>query len=75
MLIGRYRNKKGKISKSGWQVQNPVTISMALVSGETARTLTQCREGERKHGRSARDKGKALETVRREAEYLWESRG
>ena len=61
------------MSKSGWRVQSPVAISTALASGKTARTLNRCGKGERKHGRSARDKGKALEAARREAEYPWES--
>ena len=66
--------KGGEISKSGRRVQSPVVISTALASGKNARTLNWCGEGERKHGKSARDKGKALEAVRRKAEYPWESR-
>ena len=72
MLIGRYHNKKGKISKSGRRVQRLVAISTALASSETARKLNQCGEGERKHQQSAGDKGKALEAMRREVEYPWE---
>ena len=55
MLIGRHCNEKGEIAKSGRRVLSPVVISMALASGENARTSNRCGEGERKHGRSARD--------------------